>query len=37
MRVGSIIGAAKLLGITRHALRRRMTKLRLVNQRPRPG
>ena len=32
-RAGSIVGAAKLLGITRHALRRRMTKLGLADPR----
>ncbi|PCC75748.1 regulatory protein, Fis family [Nannocystis exedens] len=28
-RAGSLVGAAKLLGITRHALKRRIIKLRL--------
>ena len=32
---GNIVGAAQLLGITRHALKRRMTKLRI--ERPRPA
>ncbi|WP_373372104.1 helix-turn-helix domain-containing protein [Nannocystis bainbridge] len=29
-RAGSVVGAAALLGVTRHAMRRRMTKLRLA-------
>ncbi|MFY0539958.1 helix-turn-helix domain-containing protein [Nannocystis pusilla] len=36
-RAGSFIGAAALLGITRHALRRRMIKLKLDDPRSRPG
>mgnify|MGYP002777900651 FL=1 len=33
-RAGTLMGAAELLGITRHALRRRIIKLRIDWQRP---
>ncbi len=35
-RAGNIVGAAKLLGITRHAMKRRIVKLRLEWPRPAP-
>jgi transcriptional regulator with PAS, ATPase and Fis domain len=36
-RAGSIVAAAKLLGITRHALRRRIEKLRIEWPRGQPS